>query len=333
MTDSAHQEFANERARLHCECLLSVLIPFHNVDPSPLLNGLLRCCRHTDVPLEIIAADDGSDSRDCSERVRGLIDSAAVPCRLLVLPRNRGRAAVRNVLCREAVGRFVLYLDGDVEVPDDRFLDNYLNLLVRWAPVVTAGGFRMGMPPATDAHLRLHRYVSQRLHAVPLPLRRQDPAKYAYASNLLVRREVMLAYGFDERFSGWGWEDVELAYRLAERFQIVHIENPVVHAGFQTSRELVQRWMQSIHNFRLLCAIHPRRAATLNVYRASVLLTKLPGLRPLRNLLERVVLQESRLVPLVVRYWSFRLLCAVIYAHRTPVVDDPVNARVLSQTH
>jgi GT2 family glycosyltransferase len=124
-----------------------------------------------------------------------------------------GRGAARNAGIEAARAPVVLFTDADILASGD--------LLARHAA---------GHASATDRHVAivgcelqvrsLEDYEAQREHPAtrkPLhpPSRRHLSWLYFLTGNASVRRDDLLAVGcFDEQFTGYGHEDLELGYRL-----------------------------------------------------------------------------------------------------------------------
>ncbi|PNU01798.1 glycosyltransferase family 2 protein [Novosphingobium guangzhouense] len=97
----------------HGQPWLSVLVPFHNVEPfigaclESILAQIAVC-----PGIELILLDD--KSTDGSEAVcRRLIEDCGVDVRLLQHPENRGIAAARNSLLDAARGDYLWFVDSD----------------------------------------------------------------------------------------------------------------------------------------------------------------------------------------------------------------------------
>jgi hypothetical protein len=113
----------------------------------------------------------------------------------------------------------------------------------------------------TTPHTVLHQAMSRGSDCLPASARSLAPEKHVFTSNLLVRRDVFEQERFDEGFSGWGWEDVEWAMRVARRFPILHFDNTATHLGLDTAEALMSKYEQSAGNFARVLQAHPEIVA------------------------------------------------------------------------
>jgi glycosyltransferase involved in cell wall biosynthesis len=199
---------------------LSIVTPTHR--RPDLLARLLSSLAEQTIDatrFEVVVVDDasGDDTPSILERW-----SASHPTlRWTSFENGRGPAAARNRGVELASGSIVLFLDDDVEAaPDlvathmrfhDEAADGALGLLGRvdWHPDLDITPFmrwldRSGLQFAYDTWMR--------------PGLIDPPYGAFYTANLSMRRELLVATGgFDERFPYPAYEDMELAWRLAER--------------------------------------------------------------------------------------------------------------------
>ena len=290
---------------------LSVLIPFLRDDPSDLLERLATEAGPLRGAVEIVLLDDGTGDAGLSARLAALLRDMSLPARLITLPANEGRAPGRNRLAAAARGGFLLFLDSDMRPDGPRFLQDWAALVRRDAPAVAFGGFSLAQAP-TEARFAVHRALAARSECVPCEARARQPEKYVYTSNLLVRRDVFDAEAFDPGFTGWGWEDVEWAIRVARRFPVLHVDNPATHMGLDTVQALAGKYEQSAANFGRMAARHPAVVAAYPSFRAARLLRRLPALPLLRGLLKRAAGAEG--LPAGARAFALRLYRAALYA-------------------
>ncbi|MCK2221433.1 glycosyltransferase [Actinomadura sp. ATCC 31491] len=97
--------------------LLSVIVPFHNVEPY-LAECLKSLAVQTLDDLEIVLVDDGS--ADGSRRVAADF-AAADPRFVLVGQRNQGPGPARNAGVRRARGTYLAFADADDVVPPEAY--------------------------------------------------------------------------------------------------------------------------------------------------------------------------------------------------------------------
>ncbi len=194
---------------------ISVVTPTH--DKVHLLRRTLASLAAQDLPpgdFEAVVVDDGS-----TDGTAAFLAGHRPPFRLetVRVDANRGRAAARNRGLERASGELVVFLDDDMELVPG-FLRAHREL--HREPGPTAGiGNVINHPEITMAPI--DRYMSTR-GAQKIRTRGPLPWKYFSTNNASVRREDLAAVGgFDENFVHYGFEDLELAWRLARERGIV----------------------------------------------------------------------------------------------------------------
>jgi glycosyltransferase involved in cell wall biosynthesis len=290
---------------------VSILIPFLHDDPSRLLAALDREAATTGGGVEIVLLDDGSADAALAQTVTDALARTRLPARLIIRHANLGRAKGRNRLAAEARGPYLLFLDSDMLPDGDRFLRTWLDLIERETPAVAFGGFSLEQA-STARQYALHRYMALKSDCTPAEARRREPEKHVFTSNLLVRRGVFDAEGFDGGFAGWGWEDVEWAMRVVHDHPITHLDNPATHLGLDRAPVLIAKFEQSAANFARVVARHPETVAHYPSYRAARLLKSVPLKGLWRPMLRQVGLAEW--APLPLRDLALRLYRAGLYA-------------------
>ncbi len=291
----------------HATPRLSVLIPFKGDDPCPLLALLGR----ESVPVEIILLDDGTGRPALSAAVEASVRSLGLPARLVALSVNEGRSKGRNRLVSHARAAHLLFLDSDMAPDSPDFLARWLALIDRQNPAVAFGGFSLEQV-ALRRDQALHRAMAAHSDCLPAAQRALAPEKHVFTSNLLVRRDVFEAEGFDEGFAGWGWEDVEWGMRVARRWPILHLDNTATHLGLDPAPVMAAKYEQSAANFARVVAAHPTVVAAYPSYRAAMILRRLPFRRLWRPLVKAYALND--LAPLRSRAFAMRLYRAALYA-------------------
>jgi len=192
---------------------VSIVIPTYQRCASVL--RALRALERQTVPAdeyEVIVSIDGSD-----DGTREMATTLTVPYRLQVLWQpNRGRSAACNAGIKVAGGALLVLIDDDME-PSPRFVaahrdahpDGSRLAVVGAAPVVLDG-----------SSSRVVRYVGQKfnrhLETLATPGYRFTLTHF-YSGNFSICRQTLLEVGgFDEDFTAYGNEDLELFIRLQQ---------------------------------------------------------------------------------------------------------------------
>jgi glycosyltransferase involved in cell wall biosynthesis len=190
--------------------LPSVSVIVTSFNHKPIVQRLLPQLQAEDYPrekCEIIVVDGGST--DGSREWLGSLKDARL--HVILQEQDRGRSAMRNEGIRVAHGEIIIMLDGDHTI-DKNFILPHVESHARQECVV------VGHSQFTDRwrSRALDRYLNTRgarklLPGSPLP------GRYFITRNCSVPRSVLERVGlFDETFSGWGGEDLELGMRFEE---------------------------------------------------------------------------------------------------------------------
>jgi hypothetical protein len=289
---------------------LSILIPFYHDDARTLLRSLDAQSVSRDA-VEVLIMDDGSGDTTLTEQTQSCVDKMRLPCTLHTAPQNRGRSVTRNALQDLAKAEWVLFLDADMRVDHSDFINRYLEAIDQGQADILFGGFQVE-ERAQDADTDLHRVLSQSSDCLSAEDRQKAGPQFVASSNLCVRKSVLLAEPFDPGFQGWGWEDSEWAARVSERYQLVHLNNPAVHLGLETTETLLSRFASSGPNYRRFTEIHPDLAQRLPLYRIVTRLRHVPG-HKLTRLPLRALVRLKRL-PTRFRVIALKLWRASHYA-------------------
>ncbi len=221
---------------------LSILIPAYNLCCVDLVRQLEGQASALDIDYEIIVADDGSTSAVARETNRKI--NLVKCCRYWERPFNVGRAAIRNALARESRFRYLLFIDGDMTVVRPDFIEAYLR--AEGDEVIDGGVEICGDAVALRWNLRF-RYEKANEHLHTVDKRQQNPYSDFHTANFLVRRDIMLSHGFDERYSRYGYEDVAFGKELKRcGIAILHIDNPLGFSSFEGNKEFVDKTDESL---------------------------------------------------------------------------------------
>lgn len=218
---------------------------------------------------EIIFADDGS--ADATARQRNAIIAQLPYCQYIERPKNVGRSAIRNFLAHTAHYSHLIFLDGDVAIKCGNFVQTYLAHRNNADVIIGTLHFsRMQVacdtaediightkrakeetkkttePVLYDDNLK-YRYEQQFLAKHPVKKRMQQPYASFRTTNFMVRRDLLLAYPFDETFHEYGYEDTLFGKQLKEHgATLIHLDNAATIADYEDNATFVAKTEESL---------------------------------------------------------------------------------------
>lgn len=165
---------------------------------------------------EVIVVDDGSTDSTETE-VKSLMGRTDVSVRYL-RQANKKQGAARNLGIKHAKMPLIVFMGDDI-IPSTRFLEEHLNYHKRKGGsgnVVVIGYTRW---PEDIRVTPFMRFIGEYGYQFGYSLINGEgplPFNYFYTSNISVRKELLdeLECIFEEDFTTYGWEDVELGFRL-----------------------------------------------------------------------------------------------------------------------
>lgn len=190
---------------------LSVIIPTHN------RAGILEICLHKitqqqGVDFEVIVVDDGSIDHT-SKIVQSFPDVIYIKQK----PSHQGVARNRGV--KKATGDIILFIGDDI-LAEPGFLMQHANVhtLHPEEDVVVLGHTTWDPSIEINDYMRfLESSGWQFAYHLLSPgfTDHPEPYKFFYTSNISLKKSLFeKEKGFDKRFTEYGWEDIELGYRL-----------------------------------------------------------------------------------------------------------------------
>ena len=292
--------------------LLSVIIPVQNWDIGLLLDALLTEISSSALEehLEIIIADDCS--KEHYRRINRLHTGRADCIAYYERKHCLGRAAIRNDLLSRAIGSYILFLDADVLPDNTDFLETYLACIEKKEPVV-CGGVSYRRRILMERKYDFYLYKGKRTEWLPAKKRQLAAWRYFFSANVLIKRSILDRISFDERFSGYGYEDIEWGIRLDKVFGIHQINNTCSHLGLVEKQKAFSRMRSSIDNFMLLQKIHPEVFHQTGIAGMIKFLDGFPSV--LLRAMDAICCSGFRISPLHwVSFFLFQLDKAVLFA-------------------
>ena len=226
---------------------LSVLIPTYNDVCVALVEQLLQLLQAANIQYEVIVADDGSTDEDIIAANRAI--NQLPSCRFIERQMNVGRAAIRNFLAMEARFSYILFIDSDMTIISDQYIQRYLQV---GDTTVIDGG--VTICDTNDASNLRYLYEKAEEPHHTATERQKCPYQHLHTANLFMQRDIILAHPFDERFRHYGYEDVLLGKTLHQHHvPILHIDNPLGMGTFETNDAFVaktEEGLRTLYTFR-----------------------------------------------------------------------------------
>ncbi len=207
---------------------LSVVIPYYNA-PEKLkkLIASLGASKHAPI-FEVIVVDDGSLVK--IENKKSTIKTT-FPYRIITLHKNMGPAIARNRGVDAACGKFVVFLDGDVEVFPDT-LNEIAKVYADDPDVVALTGVWV---KEQKSHAFFPNFKALRDWSYWINERDKSGYYFLFSTRIAsIKRSVFLRLGgFNETYPAPLVEDIELTYRIARRYAIIFAPHVRVHHEFE----------------------------------------------------------------------------------------------------
>lgn len=225
--------------------MLSILIPVYNYDVFALVETLYKQTLECHIPFEIICLDDASQEFAIENQRINLFENVSYS----ILEKNIGRSAIRNLLAEKAVYENLLFLDADTIPVHDNFISNYISEIKNKA--VFGGLLYEKKKPLPEQILRW--IYGKKREALSLSERNKNPSNTALVSNLLIKKEILNHFPFDENLTKYGYEDLLFfAILKSNQIEIKHIENPVFHLNLESSSLFLSKTKTALENLVLL---------------------------------------------------------------------------------
>lgn len=224
---------------------LSILIPCYN----DLCTDIVATLREQAEAIgglkwELLVGDDGSTNDEIVAENRKI--NGHPNCRYIEYGENKGRAAIRNTLAKEAKYPTLFFTDCGVSIPNVDFLQNYIKRIDD-ADVIYGGVTVIDNESKHNGNLRFKYEKNFEKHH-PYNKRQRHPYKSFRSCNFLIKKELFLNTGFDKDIKGYGYEDVALGKHLEEvKARVLHIDNPVTYTVFESNEKYLAKTLESLN--------------------------------------------------------------------------------------
>lgn len=168
---------------------------------------------------------------------------------------NQGQGNARNLALKNARGQIVLFIGDDIYVEKD-FLKAHIDFHFDHPEENTACLGRIEWLPENETN----EFMTWLTHGGPqfayykLKDGQEVDFRYFYTSNISLKTTLLKAERFDSDFKSYGWEDIELGYRLCKKFKlkIIYKEKILAYHDHVLNEESLKKRMMSIGKSALL---------------------------------------------------------------------------------
>ena len=223
---------------------LSICIPVYRTDVRKLVLTLLeQIKRLTDVQVDIVLIDDASGEPFASLNAFNdeLIKS-------IYLEQNIGRAKIRNLFLQYTNAQYLLFIDGDSTVLNEKFVFNYVQSLSARAVPVLVGASCYQQERPERHHLLRWRYSTQR-ESLNYDQRLAKKQAGFKTNNFVIDRNVLSQIGFEEKLTGYGHEDTLYGVALQKaQIAVAHLDNPVWNLNLDDNTTFLTKTDEALKN-------------------------------------------------------------------------------------
>ncbi|MGJ8685267.1 MAG: glycosyltransferase family 2 protein [Nonlabens sp.] len=217
--------------------MISICVPVYNYDCTPLLDQLVDQVSRLSIAYEIIVFNDASQQRFKP------YDSSMV--QTINSEKNIGRSAAREQLAKHATYENLIFLDADVRLPDNNFLNRYIDCISRNYDIVY-GGVSYSNSPPESAYLLRWLYGKKR-ESRSVEKRKEDRVQNLISMGFMIKKELFLKISSLINGNFYG-HDIVFSYHINSlKYKITHIDNPVIHLGLETAIAYLYKSIEAIN--------------------------------------------------------------------------------------
>lgn len=242
--------------------LFTIIIPTHN--RSEILDKNLAALNKQTIPqdnIQIIIIDDGSTDKTEKIATKWL---KILPNFKYIKQENFGQGNARNNGLKHATGEIILFIGDDI-ILERNALEEHKKTheshpetnsavlgFITWHPEIKITPFMEWLAKSKKGGPQF---------AYDL-LENKQTANYRffYTSNISLKKPLLDKYKFDPDFKNYGWEDIELGYRLAKKENLkIHYNKSAIgyHHHEIDEKNLEQRMLSIGKSARIFQKKHP----------------------------------------------------------------------------
>lgn len=227
--------------------MISICIPVYNYDAGKLIEDLVQQAISSEINIEINILNDGSGI-SFTQIMRSWSGGVV---NYFEFTNNAGRVHARNLLISKSNFENILFLDCDVQLIFENYLESYVQEIIKGYQVITGGTVYQKSFPGKQYSLHwAYGHYMQKNHFNNKDI---NPYRSFMTNNFLIQKDISKAIGFNESIKNYGHEDTIFGFELEKRnIGIKHINNPVLHASFDTNEIFLAKTRQSVENLSIV---------------------------------------------------------------------------------
>lgn len=206
--------------------MFSVIIPTYN--RSGILKKCLEALNAQTLPkemFEVIVIDDGS-----TDNTEKIIENAGRDLKIAIeyhRQKNKGQGTARNFGLKKARGDIVVFIGDDILVRED-FLEEHRQAHIEHPEENAAvlGYVTWDTKLEITPFMHFLEHGGHQFAYDDLKEKKQADYNYFYTANISLKKNILGENPFDPDFKKYGWEDIELGYRLTKGKNLKIYYNP-----------------------------------------------------------------------------------------------------------
>ena len=180
--------------------MLSILIPCYNFNIHNLVKDIQKQGKLLKINFEIICIEDGSSEFFLNHNIKNLQYVTYI-----VNKENIGRSKIRNLLAKKAKFNWLLFIDCDSKINNNKFLSNYIEK-INPSNSVFYGKTEYSKKQKTT-NKKLHWLYGQKIES--------KRKKNQFSSHhFLIQKNTFKQVNFDEKIEKYGHEDTIFSIQL-----------------------------------------------------------------------------------------------------------------------